>query len=122
MKFIVRSPEGKESEVELAGPVVVLGRDPSCDILLNDPKCSRRHAIVEAVPEGISIRDNGSANGVFVNGKQVERAILNGLGLERLDFKPAAPREARWPKVDLIPPPKKPVRNKMKPRPPKPQT
>jgi len=76
MKFIVRSPEGKESEVELAGPVVVLGRDPSCDILLNDPKCSRRHAIVEAVPEGISIRDNGSANVVFVNGKQVGRAIL----------------------------------------------
>ena len=76
MKLLVRSSDGSESEVELAGPVVVLGRDPSCDLVLDDPKCSRRHAIIEEVPEGISIRDNGSANGVYVNGRQVERAIL----------------------------------------------
>ena len=76
MKFLVRSADGSESEVELAGPVVVMGRDASCDLVLDDPKCSRRHAIVEEVPEGVSIRDNGSANGVYVNGRQVERAIL----------------------------------------------
>ena len=76
MKFLVRSPQGSESEVELSGPVVVMGRDPSCDVVLDDPKCSRRHAIFEEVPEGISIRDNESANGVYVNGARVERVIL----------------------------------------------
>jgi hypothetical protein len=54
----------------------VLGRDPASDLVLNDAKCSRRHAVVEAGPDGLAIRDAGSANGVFVNGKKVERAPL----------------------------------------------
>ena len=48
--------------------MATVGRDPSSDLVLNDPKCSRRHAVIEAGAEGITIRDSGSANGVFVNG------------------------------------------------------
>ena len=55
---------------------MVVGRDPSCDLVLHDVKCSRRHAVVEAGPDGITIRDTGSANGVFVNDQKVERAPL----------------------------------------------
>jgi hypothetical protein len=44
--------------------------------VLSDPKCSRRHAVIEAVGHGLTIRDTGSANGVFVNGKRVERSSL----------------------------------------------
>jgi hypothetical protein len=32
--------------------------------------------VLEAGPQGIAIRDSGSANGVFVNGRKVERASL----------------------------------------------
>lgn len=76
MKFEVRYPTGTPHEVTLQGTVAVLGRDPSCDLVLNDPRCSRRHAVVEAGPQGLSIRDTGSANGVVVNGEKVERATL----------------------------------------------
>jgi hypothetical protein len=55
---------------------MVVGRDPTCDLVLNDAKCSRRHAIVEMGPSGLVVRDNGSANGVFVNGRKVERSPL----------------------------------------------
>ena len=77
MKFEVRYPLAAPHVVELQGTVAVLGRDPSCDLVLSDTKCSRRHAVLEAGPQGIVIRDSGSANGVFVNDKKVERKALD---------------------------------------------
>jgi hypothetical protein len=76
MKFEVSYPGGATHEVELPGSVAVLGRDPGCDIVLNDSKCSRRHAVVEDGPKGLVVRDSGSANGVFVNGRRVDEAPL----------------------------------------------
>jgi type II secretory pathway pseudopilin PulG len=76
MRFEVRYPTGAQHEVELSGTLAVMGRDPSSDLVLNDPKCSRRHAVVEAGPDGMAIRDAGSANGIYVNGKKVDRAKL----------------------------------------------
>jgi len=76
VKFEVSYPSGAKNEVELEGTSALLGRDPGCDLVLNDVKCSRRHAIIEAGPEGMLIRDNGSANGIYVNGKKVDSAPL----------------------------------------------
>lgn len=84
MKFEVRYPTGAQHEVELQGTVAILGRDPTCDLVLNDAKCSRRHAVVEAGPHGVAIRDTGSANGVLVNGQKVERASLKAGDVVRL--------------------------------------
>ena len=75
-KFEISYPGGTTHEVELSGSVVVLGRDPGCDLVLNDTKCSRRHAVVEEGPEGVVVRDTESANGTHVNGRRVERALL----------------------------------------------
>jgi hypothetical protein len=84
MRFEVRYPAGEPHEVELQGTFALLGRDPSCDLVLNDVKCSRRHAVIEAGPDGLAIRDTESANGVFVNGQKVERAKLQEGDLVRL--------------------------------------
>ncbi len=84
MRFEVKYPSGQPHEVELSGTVAVLGRDPSCDLVLNDARCSRRHAVLEAGPQGISVRDAGSANGVYVNGKKVERSPLAAGDVVRL--------------------------------------
>lgn len=76
MKLEVSHPEGTPHEVELTGKVVVIGRDPSCDIVLNDERCSRRHAILEETEMGLVVRDAGSANGVYVNGRRQETSRL----------------------------------------------
>jgi hypothetical protein len=76
LRFEVRYPLGQSHEVTLQGTVAVIGRDPACEVVVTDPKCSRRHAVLEAGPQGITIRDAGSANGVFVNDKKVERSQL----------------------------------------------
>lgn len=51
----------------LAGTLVI-GRDAQCDIVLADPRVSRRHARVWSSGEGISFVDLDSSNGLFLNG------------------------------------------------------
>ena len=76
MRFEISYQGGTTHEVELPGHLCVVGRDPGCDIVLNDAKCSRRHAVIEETPEGVAVRDSGSANGIYVNGKKVESSPL----------------------------------------------
>jgi hypothetical protein len=76
LRFAVRHPGGAVHDVVVDGTIAVVGRDPSCDHVLNDTRSSRRHAVVEAGPGGLVIRDTGSANGLTVNGKRTERASL----------------------------------------------
>jgi hypothetical protein len=76
MKVEISQPEGTPHEVELPGPEAVIGRDPSCDLVLNDSRCSRRHAVLEDGPDGLVIQDAGSSNGLTVNGRRLERSRL----------------------------------------------
>jgi pSer/pThr/pTyr-binding forkhead associated (FHA) protein len=48
----------------------VIGRASGCDIHLNDPFVSRRHARVISCDVGTAIQDLGSSNGVYVNGRR----------------------------------------------------
>jgi pSer/pThr/pTyr-binding forkhead associated (FHA) protein len=53
----------------------VLGRSRECDVTLNDPNVSRRHA--EIRPDGRGgwiVEDLGSTNGVKVNGRAISGA------------------------------------------------
>jgi hypothetical protein len=55
---------------------VLVGRDPSCDIVIDDKSVSRRHAALERRGATFVVADQGSANGSFVNGAQVSEAAL----------------------------------------------
>src|ERR1700712_3324529 len=49
---------------------VVVGRDPVCDLTLDDPELSRRHARISCTDHGTRISDLDSANGLQVDGRQ----------------------------------------------------
>jgi ABC-type multidrug transport system ATPase subunit/pSer/pThr/pTyr-binding forkhead associated (FHA) protein len=52
--------------------VVYIGRDNDADIQLNHPNVSRQHALIEKKGDGIYfIKDLGSTNGTFVNGRRI---------------------------------------------------
>lgn len=75
MRFEIRHPNHRE-EVFSDSDFVVFGRDPSCDVVVKDPRCSRRHASLRVIPGGFNLLDMGSANGVYVLGQKVEDAII----------------------------------------------
>jgi Protein of unknown function (DUF3662)/FHA domain len=81
--------EGRD--VTLDKDVTVIGRSSGCDIVLDDPNVSRRHAEVRRLGEGYSLVDLGSTNGTEVNGQRVgETSLMNGdvigVGTTRLTF------------------------------------
>jgi len=57
----------------------MIGRNPVCDLCINSPSMSRRHAEVrlDASTGRFTVHDNRSANGTFVNGKRAEGTPLS---------------------------------------------
>ena len=64
------------ANVVLADRPLVLGRDPHCEVVLDDPGVSGRHALLQRTPAGVEVVDLGSANGVFVDGQLVRKAMV----------------------------------------------
>lgn len=50
---------------------LVMGRDPSCAIVISDRQVSRFHARVSLTEQGVLLEDLGSKNGTFRNGNLV---------------------------------------------------
>jgi len=55
---------------------LIVGRHGQCDVRLDDPRVSRRHARLVRSEGDLFIEDLDSANGVYVNGKRVRRKPL----------------------------------------------
>jgi len=65
-------------KVVLLGPGARLsvGRGRDCDVLLHDPKASRRHAELSAQADGrLVLADLGSSNGTWVNGQRFDTPV-----------------------------------------------
>lgn len=56
---------------------VTIGRSKTADVRLDDAAVSRIHCIIEVRDSGVYARDNGSRNGIWVNGRRVEEALLS---------------------------------------------
>jgi pilus assembly protein CpaF len=69
----VSRPESAEPErLTFEKPEVVLGKHAECDIVLSNPKVSRRHAKVVTRNGGLYVEDLGSTNGTFLNGSRID--------------------------------------------------
>ena len=55
---------------------IVLGRDSSCDLQLNDASVSRQHVRLTRIMADYLVEDLGSTNGTLVNGKTVRKQML----------------------------------------------
>jgi len=59
-----------------AQPVIVIGRDPACDLVIADPRVSRRHLELRLGEYGTSINDCETSNGTFYDGRRVGGMLL----------------------------------------------
>jgi ABC-type multidrug transport system ATPase subunit len=58
-----------------AQPQITIGRSAENDIFLDDPRVSRRHALIERMGARFRLRDLRSDNGTFVNGQRVKDTV-----------------------------------------------
>lgn len=69
--------------IKLDKPVVLIGRNPDCDVILTrSRKVSRAHCIIACIENSVFVRDLGSTNGVWLNGQRVERESSVRIGDE----------------------------------------
>ena len=90
---LVLLKDGRPSQTyPLSKPVVTLGRLSDCDVVLEDPGASRRHAEIRREDGSYVIIDLGSTNGTMVNEATVdERQLEEGdritIGRTVLEFR-----------------------------------
>ena len=85
----ILSGEGRRTVLD-ADPFTI-GRSRDCDLLVDDANVSRRHAELRSDGESWRIVDLGSTNGIKVNRRRVDEAVLRSgdritLGVTDLDF------------------------------------
>lgn len=73
---VVRGPQIGTS-FSLDGDRFTIGRSPQSEIFLNDMTVSRVHAYITRGNEGYRIEDANSFNGVWINNKNIDLAVLN---------------------------------------------
>lgn len=72
------------------GTTVHIGRDRSMDVTLEHPVVSREHALLRW-EDGWYLVDSGSKNGLFVDGRRVERIRVTGTVIARLGDRAEGP-------------------------------
>ncbi len=96
--LVVQAPDRfRGRRVVLSGTELVVGRDASADVQLDDPYVSRTHAVLRRVGAHVVVEDLGSTAGVTVNGHRVSTSAplvhgdVVGLGDVLMVFRAAGP-------------------------------
>lgn len=76
MTLEIVAPGTRPRRVTLHAAPAVLGRDPSCDLVLADPAVGRRHARVVVANRCLFLEDLGSSAGIRVDGRAVRLVEL----------------------------------------------
>jgi hypothetical protein len=64
-----------QHDLELSEGEFAVGRNASCQLSLDDPLVSRRHALLTVSRDGVTVEDLESRNGVLLNGKKIEGVV-----------------------------------------------
>ena len=103
--LILADEQSRERGVVIPGQRLRLGRDPSNDVVVSDPQASRRHATLWWQHGRCYVRDEGSANGTWLNDRKVveDQPLRVGdrlrIGSTTFELKEGQQRQARgWKK------------------------
>jgi len=59
------------------GTVKTIGRSPGAEFIVEAPLVSRLHCQITSTADSLHVKDLGSTNGTFVNGKRVTTSPLH---------------------------------------------
>ena len=69
-------PASGAAPIDVSNDSALVGRDPTCDVVVSDGSVSRKHARLERRGEEWAVVDQGSANGTFVDSQRVVESPL----------------------------------------------
>ncbi len=72
---ILKGPMEGES-FKLTSFPMTIGRDPSCELFLNDRTVTRKHASLDVIDNEVVISDLNSLNGIWIDGEMRDSATL----------------------------------------------
>jgi len=80
IKLIVKAGDEINKSFVLIKDKNIIGRDPKCDIVIDDIEISRNHLTITRIGNNFQIEDQNSTNGTFLNGKKLKQstAIKDG--------------------------------------------
>lgn len=55
---------------------LIIGRDSTCQLMLDTPTISRRHSVLHKKWGGVTLTDLGSKNGTLLNGEKIKEKLL----------------------------------------------
>jgi hypothetical protein len=74
--LIMISRDGRETALPIEKQRVRIGREPDCEIHLDDPSVSRHHVVLKRVYNEYFLEDQRSTNGTSLNGRRVFKHML----------------------------------------------
>ncbi len=80
---VVAGPD-QGAVIELGAAPLVLGRSPDAGLVLHDETVSWRHLVLERAGRSARVRDLGSRNGTYLDGRLVEAAPAGGSARVRI--------------------------------------
>ena len=75
-QFVMRSGPTPGATYSLEGDQIVIGRDSSNGVVINDAEISRRHSRLTFQGGKYVLEDLGSTNGTFVNGQRLAGPVV----------------------------------------------
>jgi len=96
-----------DSRVAVGADPVLVGRAPSCTLVVDDKRVSAMHAELVATSNGVRVRDLGSKNGIWAGDVRIQEGFLTerttlSLGPIELSFEPAEPERMRLPQLEQL--------------------
>lgn len=74
---LVRFKDGERREFPVTEETTVLGRRPECDLRIPTNDVSRQHCQLLLTDDELLVKDLGSSNGTYVNGKRIAETKLS---------------------------------------------
>ena len=76
VNLILFKKDGSRKTFPLSSSVTVIGRRRDCDLCIPLMSVSRRHCQLNQDGGALKIRDLGSRNGTYLNGKRIDETVI----------------------------------------------
>ncbi len=99
----------EDTWVEVGQDPVIIGRNPACQVVVDDGKVSAVHVEFIATAEGVRVRDLGSRNGTFVGTVRIGEVTVTGpcvvrVGATNVQFELVRPETITVPAIPAFGP------------------